>query len=103
MTDTTYTRSDLIEAVYEACSVTRSDATLLFDTFIEGVIELLRENNEFKVPKFGTFVLKDKAERTGRNPKTGEEVLIAAHKAVSFKPAPALKTAVEENVRPLAA
>ena len=103
MADTTYTRSDLIEAVYKASGVTRSDATLIFDTFLEGIVTLLKENNEFKVQKFGTFLLKDKAARIGRNPKTGEEVEIAAHKAVTFKAAPALKTAVEGTLEKEAA
>lgn len=92
---TTYTRSDLIEAVYKASNVTRSDATLIFDTFLETAVSLMKKNGEFKVAKFGTFALKDKTARVGRNPKTGQEVEIAAHKAATFKPAQALKTLVE--------
>lgn len=94
---TTYTRSDLIEAVYKSAGVTRSDATLLFDTFLENIIDFLKDNGEFKVAKFGSFALREKAARTGRNPKTGKEVEIAAHNAVVFKPSATLKNLIENG------
>ena len=95
MAESTLTRSDLIEAIYKEAHMTRSDATLVFDTLLETIYHILKENSELKIQKFGSFVLKDKVARVGRNPKTGEEVEIKAHKAVSFKPHSHLKTRIE--------
>ena len=95
MTAETITRSDLIDAIYKETGTTRSEATLIFDILLESVGTLLKETNLVKINRFGSFLNKEKAERTGRNPKTGQEVIIPAHNSVSFKPAQALKSAVE--------
>lgn len=97
MTEATLTRSDLIEAIYKEAHITRSDATLIFDTLLETIYKLLKDNSELKILKFGSFLLKDKVARVGRNPKTGEEVEIKAHKAVSFKPHSTLKARIENT------
>ena len=93
--ETACTRSDLIEAVYKSAKVTRNDATLIFDSFLEKMVSLLKETNEVKIPKFGSFTIKEKSARMGRNPKTGKAVEIAAHNAIAFKPSSVLKNAVE--------
>lgn len=103
MSSATITRSQLVDAIYKEVGVTRSDATLIFDTLLETVADLLKKNGEVKINRFGSFICKKKAQRIGRNPKTGEEVTIPEHYAVSFKPAQALKTAVESNDVKLAA
>jgi len=95
MSSETVTRSHLVEAVYQATGVTRAEATSIFDTLIETVGVLLKEKGEVKINRFGSFVNKKKAQRVGRNPKTGQEVIIPEHYSVSFKPALALKTGVE--------
>jgi integration host factor subunit alpha len=95
MTAETITRSDLIDAIYKETGTTRSEATLIFDILLESVGTLLKEKNLVKINRFGNFVNKEKAERIGRNPKTGQEVTIPAHNSVSFKPAQALKSVVE--------
>lgn len=96
MSAETITRSHLIEAVYKETGVTRSESTLIFDILLETLGSLLKEKGEVKINRFGSFVSKEKAQRVGRNPKTGQEVTIPAHNAVSFKPAQALKTIVEK-------
>ncbi|MFT6072173.1 MAG: integration host factor subunit alpha [Alphaproteobacteria bacterium] len=95
MSSETITRSQLVEAIYQGTGVTRSESTLIFDTLIETIGSLLKEKGEVKINRFGSFVNKQKAQRVGRNPKTGQEVIIPEHYAVSFKPALALKTSVE--------
>jgi integration host factor subunit alpha len=95
MSSQTITRSQLVEAIYQATGVTRSESTLIFDTLIETLGSLLKQQGEVKINHFGSFVNKKKAQRVGRNPKTGQEVVIPAHYAVSFKPALSLKTSVE--------
>ncbi len=95
MSTETITRSQLIEAVYQETGTTRSEATLIFDVLLESIGTLLKEKGEVKLNRFGSFVSKEKAQRIGRNPKTGQEVVIPAHKSVSFKPAQALKAGIE--------
>lgn len=97
MSSETVTRSKLVDTIYKEVGVTRSDATLIFDTLLETIADLLKKNGEVKFNRFGSFICKKKAQRVGRNPKTGEEVTIPEHYAVSFKPAQALKTAVEDG------
>ncbi len=95
MSSETITRSHLIEAIYKETGTTRSESTLIFDILLEAIGNLLKKNAEVKVNRFGSFVSKEKAQRVGRNPKTGQEVIIPKHNAVSFKPAQALKTVIE--------
>lgn len=97
MSSDTITRLHLVDAIYKEVGVTRSDATVIFDTILETIADLLQKNGEVKINRFGSFICKQKAERIGRNPKTGKEVTIPAHYAVSFKPAQALKTTVESS------
>jgi integration host factor subunit alpha len=99
----TITRSQLIEAIYKETGKTRSESTLIFDILLESIGNLLKQKGEVKISHFGSFVCKEKAQRVGRNPKTGQEVIIPAHKAVSFKPAQALKTGIEQTVAKKAA
>jgi integration host factor subunit alpha len=96
MTTETITRSSLIDVIYKETGVTRSEATSIFDVLLESIGALLKENHIVKINRFGNFVSKQKAERVGRNPKTGQEVVIPAHYSVSFKPAQALRTIVEK-------
>jgi integration host factor subunit alpha len=95
MSAETITRSHLIEAIYKETGTTRSESTLMFDILLESIGNLLKENGEVKINRFGSFVSKEKAQRIGRNPKTGQEVVIPAHNAVTFKPTTSLKTAVD--------
>jgi integration host factor subunit alpha len=96
MADNTLTRSDLVEEIYTKAKVTRSDATLLLDTVLDAVAKSLGADGTVKVNKFGQFVIRDKEERIGRNPKTGVEVKIPARRVVAFKPSQTLKRNVEE-------
>ncbi len=87
-------KSELIEAVAEATGLTKADATRAFDATFEVIKEGLKKGERVPVAGFGTFNVSKRAARTARNPRTGEEVKVAARKAVTFKAGNALKEAV---------
>lgn len=93
------TKKELIDAVYEAAQnkgieITKKDtATLVGEVFTQSTAAL-EDEGRFSYPGFGTFTIKERAARTGRNPRTGEPMEIAASTTVKFKPAPLLKEAV---------
>ena len=91
------TKNELIDAVYEAVSLpglnkkaTGQIIEGLFDALKDGI----KEDGRFSFPGFGTFTVKERAARTGRNPQTNKPMEIPASKSVGFKPAPAFKEAL---------
>ena len=87
----TITRKELAAAVYDAVSLPRKDAAAFVDEVIDEICDAIIRDGEVKLSNFGTFKVLSKNERMGRNPKTHMEHVIAARKAVSFKPAAGLK------------
>ena len=87
----TITRQELAAAVYDAVSLPRKDAAAFVDEVIDEICDAIIRDGEVKLSNFGTFKVLSKNERMGRNPKTHMEQVIAARKAVSFKPAAGLK------------
>ncbi|MFU8924928.1 HU family DNA-binding protein [Acinetobacter puyangensis] len=87
-------RSELIKHITTTSGLTQVQAINALDAFIKGVEDTLANGGEVALVGFGTFSVKDRAARTGRNPKTGEEIQIAAAKVPSFKAGKALKEAV---------
>ena len=87
----TITRQELAAAVYAAVSLPRKDAAAFVDEVIEEICDAIIRDGMLKISAFGTFTVISKPERMGRNPKTFTEHVIAARKAVSFKPAAGLK------------
>ena len=87
----TITRQELAAAVYDAVSLPRKDAAAFVDEVIDEICDAIIRDGEVKLSNFGTFKVLSKNERMGRNPKTHTEHVIAARKAVSFKPAAGLK------------
>lgn len=83
-------KAELIAAVAETANVSKADAERTLDAFTAVARTGLKEGKRISLPDFGTFTTKDRAARTGRNPKTGEPVAIPAKTVASFKPAPAL-------------
>lgn len=79
----------------QTTSVTNKDAEAAVRTFIQHLTETIVEDGVLSIPGFGTFTVKETAARTGRNPKTGEELQIEASKRIAFKAASALKAAVK--------
>ena len=91
-------KADLVAKVAEKSGVTKKDAEKAVAGIFAAVQEALVAGDKVQVLGFGTFEVKERAARTGRNPQTGEELQIAASKNPSFKPGKALKEAV--NVQP---
>ncbi|WP_242338053.1 MULTISPECIES: HU family DNA-binding protein [Anaeromyxobacter] len=86
------TKAELIEKVQAAHGdLSRRQVGLLVDTLFEHLAKGIRKDKRFTMPGFGTFAVKKRAGRVGRNPRTGAEIRIAPTKTVGFKPAPELK------------
>lgn len=87
-------KSELIKHIASTASLTQAQATAALNALESGVTKALTAGEDVALIGFGTFSVKERAARTGRNPKTGEEIQIAATKAPSFKAGKALKEAV---------
>ena len=89
-------KSDLIAAIVEKAEISKKDAEKALKAFEEAVTEELKKGGKVQLVGFGTFEVSERAERVGRNPQTGEDMIIAASKAPKFKAGKALKDAVNE-------
>ena len=82
----TLTRMDLSEAVHSEVGLSRNESAQLVETVLGHMSDAMAEGESVKISSFGTFALRDKAARVGRNPKTGEEVPISPRRVLSFRP-----------------
>jgi DNA-binding protein HU-beta len=87
-------KGDLIEVVADDAGLSKADATRAVDALIGAVTKALKSGNDVSLVGFGTFAVKNRAARQGRNPRTGETIQIAASKVPGFKAGKALKDAV---------
>ncbi len=87
-------KAELIDAVAEGADISKAAATRAVDTMIEQVTNTLKKGDQVTLVGFGTFSVKARAARTGRNPRTGEPINIPASNNPSFKAGKALKDAV---------
>lgn len=94
------TKADLVEKLLDELGLNKRDAKLLVDDFFEEIKTSLEVGSPVKLSGFGNFDLRDKNQRPGRNPKTGEEIPITARRVVTFKPGQKLKAKVEAYVPP---
>jgi DNA-binding protein HU-beta len=85
------TKADLIEAVAKVTKLNKRAAGEAVDATFEHVARAIKKNRRFRVPGFGTFTVRSRKARIGRNPQTGDEIAIKASRTVGFKPAPDLK------------
>ena len=86
-----FTRKDLSNNVHQKLGFSKNLSSLLIDDFFESLVSELVKGNKIKISSFGTFLVVDKKERIGRNPKTKVEAKIIARKIVKFKPSNAVK------------
>lgn len=89
-------KKELIAAVAEASEVSKKDAEKVIQAFTDVVADELKKGEKIQLVGFGTFEVSERAERIGRNPKSGEEMVIAASKTPKFKAGKALKDIVNE-------
>ncbi|WP_045223565.1 integration host factor subunit alpha [Methyloterricola oryzae] len=91
------TKACLVEKLLTELGMNKRDAKVLVDQFFEEIKTALEEGRAVKLSGFGNFDLRDKRQRPGRNPKTGEEIPITARRVVTFKPGQKLKVRVESH------
>lgn len=89
------TKADMAEKLYEELGLNKREAKEIVEMFFEEVRAALEAGNQVKLSGFGNFDLRDKNQRPGRNPKTGEEIPITARRVVTFRPGQKLKARVE--------
>jgi len=87
-------KSELIDAVAVGADISKASASRAVDAMVEAVTEALKKDDTVNLVGFGTFSVRERAARTGRNPRTGETIEIKAAKIPGFKPGKALKDAV---------
>lgn len=87
----TVTRADLCESVYQKVGLSRSESAELVESFLNEISDCLVDGESVKLSSFGSFIVRSKNERIGRNPKTGEEVPILPRRVLVFKPSNVMK------------
>ena len=95
MTQKTITRADIAETLYQELGFSYADSFKLIDKTLSYVIQAFERGEEVKIARFASFIPHKKAERVGRNPKTGKEHAISARTVLSFKPSNYLKNALK--------
>ena len=90
----TWTKNDLIEKIQLEIGVSLTDSSKIFEEIIEEILFSLEHGNDVKISNFGTFSVKKKNSRIGRNPKTGDEKEITARNVISFYPSKAIKSKI---------
>lgn len=93
----TVTRADLGEAVYEQIGLSRSESAQLVEDILGEISDTLVSGESVKVSSFGSFTVRHKAERIGRNPKTGEEVPISPRRVLIFRASQVLKSKINAS------
>jgi integration host factor subunit alpha len=98
MTDTpTLTRADLTDALHRQIGLSRADSSSLVDGILREMGDALAKGENVKVSGFGSFILRDKGERIGRNPKTGVEVPIAPRRVLTFRASQGLRAKIAKG------
>ena len=87
-------KSDLIDSISQESGLSKVDVAKSLDAYINTVTKVLQDGDQIVIPGFGTFSVSNRAARTGRNPRTGEAIEIAASRVPKFKPGKGLKDAL---------
>ena len=99
MSGATITRADLAEAVYQEVGLSRNESAQLVDSVLDEICDALIKDEMVKISSFGSFTVRQKGERVGRNPKTGEEVPILPRKVLIFRASNVLKERINRGNR----
>ncbi len=89
-------KKELIETVYATAEMTKKEAETAVNATLDAIIEGLKKEGKVIIPGFGSFEVRTKTAREGRNPRTGEKIKIDAKRVPAFKPGKAMKDAVEK-------
>ncbi len=93
----TVTRAQLAEAIYANVGLSRNESAALLETVLDRISAALEAGEPVKISAFGTFLVRQKGQRVGRNPKTGVEVPILPRKVLSFRPSQVLKARINNE------
>lgn len=99
MSGNTLTRMDLSEAVFREVGLSRNESAQLVENVLDHISDALVRGESVKISSFGTFKVRDKAARVGRNPKTGQEVPISPRRVLTFRPSHLMKDRVATGNR----
>jgi len=88
------TKGDIVERIHEKVGFSKKEATDVVESIFEIIKERLEKAEKVKISGFGNFVINAKRPRKGRNPQTGEEIVISGRRVLSFKPSPVLKKSI---------
>ncbi|MBJ6751222.1 MULTISPECIES: integration host factor subunit alpha [Geomonas] len=91
------TKADIVEKIYEKVGFSKKESAELVETVFDLIKSTLEDGDKIKIAGFGNFVVKEKSDRRGRNPQTGEEITIVARKILTFKPSQVLKSAINSQ------
>lgn len=94
MSEKTLTRMDLSESVFREVGLSRNESAQLVESVLGHISDALVQGETVKISSFGTFSVRDKAARVGRNPKTGQEVPISPRRVLTFRPSQIMKERV---------
>jgi integration host factor subunit alpha len=97
MSGKTLTRMDLSESVFREVGLSRNESADLVESVLDNISNALVNGENVKISSFGTFSIRDKTERIGRNPKTGEEVPIRPRRVLTFRPSHLMKDRVSNG------
>jgi integration host factor subunit alpha len=100
MSEKTLTRMDLSEAVFREVGLSRNESADLVENVLNHVSDALVRGEQVKLSSFGTFSVRDKNARVGRNPKTGQEAPIPPRRVLTFRPSHLMKERVAEGNKP---
>ncbi|MCZ4280126.1 integration host factor subunit alpha [Kiloniella laminariae] len=98
MMGATITRADLSEAVYQEVGLSRNESAELVESVLNEISETLIKGDTVKISSFGSFAVREKGERIGRNPKTGEEVPILPRRVLVFRASHVLKNKINNSL-----
>ncbi len=93
----TVTRAELSEAIYQEVGLSRNESADMVESVLSELSDALVNGENVKISSFGSFSVRQKKERIGRNPKTGEEVPISSRKVLVFRPSHVLKNCINSN------
>jgi integration host factor subunit alpha len=97
MAEKTLTRMDLSEAVFREVGLSRNESSQLVESVLEQLSDALVRGEQVKISSFGTFSVRNKSARVGRNPKTGQEVPINPRRVLTFRPSHLMKDRVADG------
>lgn len=98
MSGQTVTRADLSEAVYQEVGLSRNESSDLVESVLDEIAGALVRGEMVKISSFGSFAVRQKGQRVGRNPKTGEEVPILPRRVLVFRPSHVLKNRINDTL-----